>query len=560
MSRKLGLLAVLLVVFVFAADVFALTRAEETLKIVERDATRLKNLVANLDEYLDRPEETESQLQLLDSIIEEAKYYMEIGDEFEAELKLALAKIVIGRAYAAASRSPLAETRIISIDASTLSFRAKQGTLPQLVQQIKDTGFNTVFVEVLRDDGYVVYPSKYMILAPDLEGLDPLGELVRLCNENGIDVFPWQKVFFAAADGTPGPILTEHPEWAAVDRFGKPFEASGLAWFSPAHPEARELIFNYILEMWEMYDFAGCQLDYVRNATNPLENNDFSYDKATLDLFMTYYGYNPLDLPYPSAYDRTREGYVPGDSGAKWENWQAFREELITSMVARLAIAMKEKKPDAFISCGFAVGNWGGGTIQQAYLRAQNWPEWVQRHLVDALSPLVYQNEAVPVEREVTNVRALAAGRAIQYPSLGVISMDEPYQLLEQIEIVRSIGEPGMRVFAYPHMKEEHFRLLKEGPFRNAAFPVHRDLYRASYLAFQDLMSQVSEEKSFYLELERMYNRIEASVEGAPAQKIAAARYLITRIERFPTGEYALDIQLQRIKSMLSLYVYRTKS
>jgi hypothetical protein len=73
-------------------------------------------------------------------------------------------------------------------------------------------------------------------------------------------------------------------------------------------------------------------------------------------------------------------------------------------------------------------------------------------------------------------------------------------------------------------------------------------------------MSQVSEEKSFYLELERMYNRIEASVEGAPAQKIAAARYLITRIERFPTGEYALDIQLQRIKSMLSLYVYRTKS
>jgi hypothetical protein len=111
LSRKLGLLAVLLVVFVFAADVFALTRAEETLKIVERDATRLKNLVANLDEYLDRPEETESQLQLLDSIIEEAKYYMEIGDEFEAELKLALAKIVIGRAYAAASRSPLAETR-----------------------------------------------------------------------------------------------------------------------------------------------------------------------------------------------------------------------------------------------------------------------------------------------------------------------------------------------------------------------------------------------------------------------------------------------------------------
>ena len=50
LSRKLGLLAVLLVVFVFAADVFALTRAEETLKIVERDATRLKNLVANLDE------------------------------------------------------------------------------------------------------------------------------------------------------------------------------------------------------------------------------------------------------------------------------------------------------------------------------------------------------------------------------------------------------------------------------------------------------------------------------------------------------------------------------
>ena len=110
-----------------------------------------------------------------------------------------------------------------------------------------------------------------------------------------------------------------------------------------------------------MYDFAGCQLDYVRNATNPLENNDFSYDKATLDLFMTYYGYNPLDLPYPSAYDRTREGYVPGDSGAKWENWQAFREELITSMVARLAIAMKEKKARCLYQLRFCrreLGRW----------------------------------------------------------------------------------------------------------------------------------------------------------------------------------------------------------
>ncbi|MDD2430142.1 MAG: family 10 glycosylhydrolase [Firmicutes bacterium] len=559
MKTKLRFLAIFMLTLLLTVSSFSLTisDAEANLKIVERDTKKLKTFVENLGHFLERDEETKVQIEFLDSCIDNAKYYLKIGDYFEAELNVELARMTLAKAYQFASRSPQVEGRVISIDAPTLCSRALRGTIPELVEQIKDTGFNTIFVEVLRDDGYVVYPSEYMEQWPELAGLDPLGELVLLSREHGIDVFPWQKVFFATANGTPGPILEKHPEWTALDRNLKGLDAYNHAWFSPAHLEAREFIFNYILEMWEMYDFAGCQLDYVRNAVNPLENNDFSYDKASLDLFMSYYGYNPLDLSYPSAAVRTQPTYTPGDFGAKWENWQAFREELVTSLVARLAIAMKEAKPDAFISCGIATALWGGGTLQQAYFRQQNWPVWLDRHINDILSPLVYQNEITIVEREMKGVQEATQGRAMQYPSLGVHAMDRPYQLLEQIELVRDLGEPGMRVFAYPHMKDEHFKILKEGPFRNEAFPPHRDLYRACYLAFEELLTAVSSEEDYFEDLSRMFNRLEAALSGNSAQKIAAARYLSNRIDRTTTGVYVVDNALSRIQTMLALYEYR---
>jgi len=555
----------LLIYLAMSETVFAVNNYQEDLKFLSQELFKAKAFFEANKSHLEteRIKETQTYLELVESSLTEAEKHLKERDYFEAELKIELSKMALGKTYAKASRSLKVEARIISVDAGTLSRKALSKSLLDLIEEIAEAGFNTIFVEVLRDDGYVVYPSEYMELAPDLQGLDPLGELVELCKAKDIDVFPWQKVFFAAADGTLGPVLNQHPEWAALDRFQNGLDAYSLAWFSPAHPKAREFIFNYIYEMWQKYDFAGCQLDYVRNAVNPLEDNDFSYDQASLDLFYSLYGYNPLEAKYPSAAIRTRPEYTPGDFGTEWENWQAFREELITSMVANISKALKTAKPDAMISVGIATALWGGGTLQQAYFRQQNWPVWLDRHLVEILSPLVYQNDPDIVQREVRYVKAVTDGRAMQYPSLGVQAMDNPYQLLEQIETVRDLGEPGMRIFAYPYLKTEHYRLLKEGPFREKAFPPHRDLYKSSYLLLEDLIKLVSPEtdNELYTEVERLISRMETVLNSDSKRQLPVVKYLLFKLPKIATNitDNVMASEIKRLTTLLKVYEYKNR-
>ncbi len=555
----------LLIYLVMSETLLAINNYQEDLKILSQELSKVKAFFEANKSHMEteRINQTLTYLELVESSLTDAEKYLAEKDYFEAELKIELSKMAIGKTYVKASRSLKVEARVISVDAGTLSRKALSHSLPNLVEEIAEAGFNTIFVEVLRDDGYVVYPSEYMELAPELKGLDPLGELVELSKAKKIAVFPWQKVFFAAANGTLGPVLNKHPEWIALDRFQKGLDAYSLAWFSPAHPKAREFICNYIFEMWQKYDFAGCQLDYVRNAVNPLEDNDFSYDQASLDLFNSLYGYNPLELKYPSAAIRTRPEYTPGDFGPEWENWQAFREELITSLVAKIAKTLKNAKPDAMISVGIATALWGGGTLEQAYFRQQNWPVWLDRHLVEILSPLVYQNDLSIVLREVENVKAVADGRAMQYPSLGVQAMDNPYQLLEQIEAVRDLGEPGMRIFAYPYLKTEHFKLLKEGPFREQAFPPYKDLFKSSYLLLEDLLELVSSEteNELYNDLESLKKRLEITLEADLKRQYAAVKYLLNKLPRITQNvtDKTVEMEVKRLKTLLSVYEYKNR-
>lgn len=560
----LKLVILVLSVFICSSNSCANQEYQETIKKINKEKLAVEALLEQYAAILEpeRINSTREQIEKVTEFVEKATEYVGLDDPMEAELNLELAKLFLGRAYAQASRSFTVEERIISLDAHTLSRLAIAGEMEVALDKIKNAGFNTIFVEVLRDDGYVVYPSEIMKQATELEGKDPLRDLVQLAQKRDLDVFPWLKVFFAAANGMPGPILEEHPEWTALDRNGKGLDAYNLAWFSPANIEARTFMKKYIMELWSQYDFAGCQLDYVRNAVNPLEDNDFSYDQATLDLFYDLYGYNPLTLPYPSAAKRTQSDYTAGDFGPKWENWQAFREELVTSFVAQLSLQLKEIKPDKFIGAGIMTALWGGGTLQQALFRQQNWPVWVERHHLEYLSPLVYQNETRVVVREVKNVREIAKERVLIYPSLGVQAMDAPYSLLQQIEAVRDLGEVGMRVFAYPHMQEEHFKLLAEGPFRNNAYPPHRDLLKSSYQLLREILANFTIDEEDYNDLDRLFKRLESALDASPKQRYNLIRPFVKRTTQIAerTIDKDLHLQLTRLSLMLTVYEYTNRS
>ncbi len=446
-------------------------------------------------------------LDMTNAFLDEANFYLELNDLYEAELRISFAETMLKKTLVPLATSPLVEGRIISLDAATFSQKAIANQIADLVEEIATANFNTIFVEVIRGDGYAVYPSKFQVQTEELFGQDPLLELIDRAKQYEIDIFPWVKMFFATSNKTPGPVLINHPEWTALDRYGKGYEKAGLVWYNPAHPQARDFIYNSILELFQNYDFAGCQLDYVRYPVNLTEDNDFSYDAYSRELFRSFYGIDPINIPYVPYSIRVQSDYQRGDSGSLFASWLSFREEMVTSLVGRVSIGLRKIKPDLPISVGIITALWGGGTIQQAWFRMQNWPIWLENHYADYLSPMIYQDDAKVVEREVKAIADLTKNYALQYPSLGVHAMTDPYQLIEQIEIIRHNGIAGIRVFAYPHLKQEHLKALIEGPFRNKAIPPHRDLIAASQLRankLTDLFSQETELLSLVQSLERI--------------------------------------------------------
>ncbi len=446
--------------------------------------------------------EQERAIQFLDmteAFLDEAEVYLELNDLYEADLRITFAETMLKKTLVPLATSPLVEGRIISLDATTLSQKAMANQIADLVEEIANANFNTIFVEVIRGDGYCVYPSKFQVQTEELLGQDPLLELIDRAKQYEIDIFPWVKMFYATSNKTPGPILINHPEWIALDRYGNGYEKAGLVWYNPAHPQARDFIYNSILELFQNYDFAGCQLDYVRYPVNLTEDNDFSYDVYSRELFRSFYGIDPINIPYVPYSIRAQSDYQRGDSGSLFASWLSFREEMVTSLVGRVSIALRSIKPDLPISIGIITALWGGGTIQQAWFRMQNWPIWLENHYADYLSPMIYQDDANVVEREVKAITELIKNRALQYPSLGVHAMTDPYQLIKQIEIIRNSGIAGMRIFAYPHLKQEHFRALIEGPFREKAIPPHRDVIKASLLRANELTDLFPQETDLIL-------------------------------------------------------------
>ncbi|MDD4263854.1 MAG: family 10 glycosylhydrolase [Firmicutes bacterium] len=520
----------------------------EIMQEIKTELEQKTNMAFNVD-----TEEVVGTLLSAESYLEEADRYILIEDFFEAELRLLFAERMLQKSSVFLSTTPRVEGRIISIDAKTLSQKALTGKIEDLVLEIANTNFNTIFVEVVRGDGYTVYPSDIHIQAEELQGIDPLNELIWHAKLHDIDVFPWLKLFFASSNGTPGPILKEHPEWTALDRNGYGYEKAGLAWFSPAHPKARDFIYESVLELFDAYDFAGCQIDYARYPVNLTEDNDFSYDLYSRELFKTFYGIDPLDIPYYPYSQRVQPSYQRGDHGSLYVSWLSFREELVSSMVGRISIGLREKQPDLPISAGIITALWGGGTIQQAWFRQQKWPDWLEKHYVNYLSPMIYQDDSSVVDREVQAIAQIADGKALQYPSLGVYVMSSPYQLIQQIEITRRHGIAGIRVFAYPHLETEHFSILKEGPFREKAFPPHRDLLKAAILRIQDILPLFSEEE----ELVQLLNNLENVPQKHGHLRNASLQRALKRTEKLLShSNIRIKYEMEYVKSYLEALLY----
>ena len=218
--------------------------------------------------------------------------------------------------------------------------------------------------------GQTLYPSDLMEKETgvrqfkDFIGRDPLKEMIEEAHKEGIKVHAWFEYGFASGNGSVGPLLTTHPEWASCDVSGKPLIKNNFHWMNPFKPEVQQFMISLIKEVIVNYDIDGVQGD-DRMPALPVEGG---YDEYTKNLYKQENGKTP----------------PTNNKESSWVNWRCNKLSLFQ---ARLFTELKSLKKSVIVSSAPSIYPWG----KIEYL--QDWPTWLKEGSVDYVIPQIYRTD-----------------------------------------------------------------------------------------------------------------------------------------------------------------------
>lgn len=154
----------------------------------------------------------------------------------------------------------------------------------ETLARIEAGGFDSIFVNVFAL-GHAYYDSTLLEKHPDVaDGFDPLAHVIERAHRQGIAVHAWLVAGPVGYDG-PGPILSNHPEWAMIGPDGRTAH-----WLNYTRPDVRGFIGDLVIELARDYDVDGVHFDYTR-----YPGTQWGFDSYSADLFTEETGLN-LDL------------------------------------------------------------------------------------------------------------------------------------------------------------------------------------------------------------------------------------------------------------------------
>jgi uncharacterized lipoprotein YddW (UPF0748 family) len=269
------------------------------------------------------------------------------------------------------------------------SLKTRAG-IRRVVADLVAAGATAVIAEVVRrQDAYYDSDVLPRTTDPALEpGLDVLEALIEEAHAAGLEVHAWIPFaptwheLYADLPAPDGWVSTVHgPTAAEADRWvTRTIDGTWDTYLDPALPEVREHLAAIVGEIAARYPVDGIHLDYVRYPSNR-------------------HGYHPRALARYQA--ETGATGIPDPEDPAWSDW---RREQVNELIraAREAVEASGSSPVlsvAVISWGEGPG--GPGTASFADTRAfgdvlQDWEEWAESGLVDALVPMDYFREAEP--------------------------------------------------------------------------------------------------------------------------------------------------------------------
>jgi uncharacterized lipoprotein YddW (UPF0748 family) len=322
-----------------------------------------------------------------------------------------------------------------------------------LVRSLAEANLNMIFPQVFYH-GMTIYPSTVGTQNPKFHGWDPLQVLVEAARSHGMEVHPWLDTLYVGYK-TPGPILEEHPHWAAMGVDGE--KGHGPAggeryWLTPAEAEVRSFLETLIEELAINYEIAGIHLDYIRYPEP--QNGDFGYESVARSRFREETGLDCSDL------------YPEGDYEA-YGQWNTWRARQVTELLRRLRA--KIKSVDSRLLVSAAVSPTGMPFKGYPGL-LQPWAQWAEEGLVDFLVPMAYSSRLNEVRGMIRWVRSQAPEVPV-YAGLQLWKLPTPDYPTLQIQAARGEGASGIALFAMAYLTPNLLKALAEGPFTQGTVP-----------------------------------------------------------------------------------------
>ena len=297
--------------------------------------------------------------------------------------------------------------------------------------EMKAQGYNAVLPNVLWS-GVAYYPSA---LVPNHPGVaregDYLKEILDAARPLGMKVHAW-KVMWQFAEGWLAPSGVSEP-FRRAGRLQRDSQGRELPWLCPCDERNRSYELDAIKELAAGYEVDGIHLDYIR-----WNGDQGSFTSMCRERFETW--------------SKAKVAHWPQDvlaSGSRYTQWQDFKREVITSFVRETRTALRTIKPGLQLSAAVFP--------DPAQARAtvfQDWPLWVKEGLVDWVSTMTYNEDALAFKAALVQQHSVMVNPAVKlYPGMQFTLEGGRSLALEsavdEIKAVREVGLEGFVVFEW---------------------------------------------------------------------------------------------------------------
>lgn len=336
----------------------------------------------------------------------------------------------------------------------------------EMVADAAASGFNTLIVQV-RGRGDAFYRSDLEPRAESLEGpadFDPLELTIEEAHRRGMAVHAWVNTHLVwgptAPPKSPDHLVNAHPEWLAVPRplardlydmdprdpryyaalrkyaEDRPETVEGI-YTSPSDPGVRARVRDVWMDLVDRYDLDGVHLDYIR-----YPSADFDYSHGSLQRFRDW------ALSRVSAARRAQIDEAARLNPLAWTTalpteWDEYRRQQITSLVADIYHHVKAKRPELVVSAAVVPDP------ETAYgQRFQDWQGWLKSGILDIAVPMAYTPDSGRFQALIRSARSAAGSRERVWAGIGAY-MNTLDGTVDEIDLARDEDAGGVVLFSY---------------------------------------------------------------------------------------------------------------